>query len=62
MDQLTDPLHAWRSIPLEREVVLKTWRFEASEIPDSTEERELWLFDRWAEMDDWIDSRLRDAD
>ncbi|MEZ5281796.1 MAG: 1-acyl-sn-glycerol-3-phosphate acyltransferase [Acidimicrobiales bacterium] len=61
MDQLTDPVTCWRSIPLQRDVDLKVWRFERSEIPDSLAERELWLFDRWAEMDDWIESKMPGA-
>ncbi len=59
-DQLTDPRTCWRSVPLDREVELISRRYERSEVPDSLAEREVWLFDRWDEMDDWIDAKLND--
>jgi 1-acyl-sn-glycerol-3-phosphate acyltransferase len=36
-------------------VRLKFWRFAASEVPAEREELIVWLYDRWQELDDWID-------
>ncbi len=35
---------------------LKVWRFDRSDIPTDEDEQTDWLFERWLEMDQWIDS------
>ncbi len=35
---------------------VKAWRFDRSTIPHSVDEQIEWLFQRWLEMDRWIDS------
>jgi 1-acyl-sn-glycerol-3-phosphate acyltransferase len=39
---------------VDQRVRVKLWRISCSEIP--TENRERWLFDRWAEVDNWVAS------
>ncbi len=39
-------------------VALRFWRFSASELPQDPEARLAWLYDRWAELDAWVDARL----
>lgn len=35
------------------------WRIPRSEVPEGREDRIDWLFDRWVELDRWIDSQHR---
>ena len=44
---LGDPNHTF---------TIKAWRFERSSVPTSQDEQIRWLFERWLEMDEWIDS------
>lgn len=37
-------------------VRLKFWRFAAAEVPTDHEELIVWLYDRWQELDDWIEA------
>ncbi len=39
-----------------RRLRIKAWRYERSTIPKEPEEQIHWLFERWVEMDEWIDS------
>lgn len=43
------------SVPFTDPVLIRTWRFERGEIPRDDDERIAWLYERWAELDDWID-------
>jgi 1-acyl-sn-glycerol-3-phosphate acyltransferase len=44
-------------------VHVKFWRYPASAVPmDSEDSFRDWLYDRWYEMDRWIDSELGDSD
>jgi hypothetical protein len=49
----------WKVLPLRRPVEVKIWRHDRSTVPDGDEARLDWLYDRWSEMDDWIDERLQ---
>jgi 1-acyl-sn-glycerol-3-phosphate acyltransferase len=48
----------WRNVPLRAPVAVRTWRFAAADIPRGRRERVDWLFDRWEQLDDWIDEEL----
>lgn len=39
-----------------RRLRLKAWRFERSLVPTDPDEQIQWLYDRWLEMDEWIES------
>ena len=45
----------WRELPVDKRIILKGWVAEPSDIPASRAERESWLYDWWARVDDWID-------
>ena len=49
----------WRVLPLRLPVEVKMWRHDRATVPEGDEARLDWIYDRWAEMDDWIDERLR---
>ncbi len=44
----------WRGIPMDAAVVVRYWVTPADQLPPP-EERERWLYDRWADLDVWID-------
>ena len=41
-----------------RRVSVRYWRFDAAELPDTDEERALWIDARWLELDRWLSARL----
>lgn len=43
-----------RSVPFRHPVRVGIWRVRASEIPADRRGRELWLFDLWKQVDDWV--------
>jgi 1-acyl-sn-glycerol-3-phosphate acyltransferase len=45
----------WRNVPLRRKVQAAYWSVPSNEIPVDRSELGAWLFDRWAEVDKWID-------
>lgn len=50
----------WRAMPMDTEIEVKIWHFRAEEIPPP-EEQELWLYDVWAEIDEWIGAELAET-
>ncbi len=50
----------WRAMPMDTQVVTKTWYVPAERIP-APEEQEAWLYDIWAEIDSWITEKLSDT-
>ncbi len=47
----------WRAIPMDTRVAVKIWHHSAESIP-GPDEQEAWLYDRWAEIDEWIGGHL----
>ena len=48
-----------RNIGGSHPVRVKAWRFPRSEVPDDRDDRIDWLFERWIELDRWVDSEHR---
>jgi 1-acyl-sn-glycerol-3-phosphate acyltransferase len=49
----------WRGGLIGNTVRVKFWRYPAEDVPtDSDEALVPWLFERWIELDDWIDQQL----
>ena len=44
-----------RNLGGNREVTLMARRFSRSEIPEDQNGQVNWLFDRWQELDDWVE-------
>jgi len=57
-EQLTNPATIWRSVPLERPIVVTMRRYPRAEVPDGLDKRKEWLNDRWDEMDRWIEQNI----
>ncbi len=47
----------WRAMPMDTSVSVRFWHFRAEEIPPP-EQQETWLYDVWAEIDQWITESL----
>ena len=58
-----DRLHGlgdlWASMPLGRQVSAHAWHCTDDDLPTSRSGQTWWLFDKWVEVDDWIDRCLR---
>lgn len=39
-----------------RTVRVRLWRIQSTDVPCASADRERWLFERWAEIDEWIDA------
>jgi len=46
----------FNSLGAEHGIIVRAWRFARSTIPDEPTAQIEWLFERWAEMDEWIAS------
>lgn len=42
------------SVPSTTPVKVRLWRFDRAEVPDDPERQIDWLYERWAQLDDWI--------
>ena len=47
----------WRAMPMDTEVEVKIWHFRSEDLPPP-EKQEIWLYEVWAEIDDWIGAEL----
>jgi 1-acyl-sn-glycerol-3-phosphate acyltransferase len=61
LETFVTPGDIWRGIPTDTNVAVRVWRVPAEDIP-GPEAQESWLFDMWAEIDDWISARLSDTE
>jgi 1-acyl-sn-glycerol-3-phosphate acyltransferase len=50
----------WSGSLVGRTIPIRAWRHAADSIPDDRRGRARWLYQRWAEMDDWIASTRLD--
>lgn len=57
LERLVTVRDLWRGIPMDASVGTRVWRVRAEDVPPA-DERERWLYDRWAAIDEWIDDRL----
>jgi 1-acyl-sn-glycerol-3-phosphate acyltransferase len=57
LEQLSTIGDLWRGIPMDSTVVTRLWIVPPGMVPPE-EEQEIWLYDRWAAMDRWIDEQL----
>lgn len=55
---LNDFRGLWRAVPFSLPVEVRARRFDRSTLPVEAKDRARWLFERWVEMDDWIEQRL----
>ena len=54
LEHLSTPRDLWRGLPMDADVVMR-WDFvPAAEVPTGAPAQQDWLFQRWAEMDRWV--------
>ncbi|MGF1665078.1 MAG: 1-acyl-sn-glycerol-3-phosphate acyltransferase [Acidimicrobiia bacterium] len=51
MDSLAD---IWHGLKMDLSIATRVWRYPASAVPLDRPGLETWLYDRWAEMNEWI--------
>lgn len=61
LETFVTPGDIWRGLPTDTNVAVRVWHFPAEEIPRA-EDRETWMFDVWAEIDQWITDRLAETE
>ncbi len=61
LETFVTPGDIWRGLPTDTNVAVRVWHVPAESIPPA-EGQESWLFDVWAEIDDWITERLADTE
>lgn len=61
LDQLTDLKTIWREIPTDKTLYVGWQVHSAGEVPTAVPDLSSWLFDRWEEVDAWIDAVEADA-
>ena len=54
LERLSTVRDLWRGIPMDAAVVARSWLTPAEQVPPP-EDRERWLYDRWQDLDGWID-------
>ena len=60
LETLEAPGDIWRSMPMDTQIATKLWYVPSEQIPPP-EEQEMWLYDIWAEIDEWISRKLSDT-
>jgi len=56
LDKLTDLRTIWREIPTHKTLYVGWQVHRAADVPTDVADLSTWLFDRWDEVDAWIDS------
>ncbi len=54
LDHLLTVGDLWRSLPMDKQIIMRWWQVPRGEIPEGREERIDWLFDWWEQIDQWI--------
>jgi 1-acyl-sn-glycerol-3-phosphate acyltransferase len=61
LETFVTPGDIWRGIPLDTKVAVRVWYYPSDRIP-RPDQQETWLFDVWAEIDEWITARMADTE
>lgn len=54
LEHLSTPRDIWRGIPDHKTLHLRWWFVPAADVPRDRDAQVDWLFERWAEIDEWI--------
>lgn len=61
LETFATPGDIWRGVPTDTAVKARVWHVPSEQIP-APDEQEAWLFEIWAEIDEWITARLADTE
>jgi 1-acyl-sn-glycerol-3-phosphate acyltransferase len=56
LEHLSTAADLWDGLPMDSTVRLRWWFVPADEVPRERDAQEEWLYERWAEIDDWVAS------
>jgi 1-acyl-sn-glycerol-3-phosphate acyltransferase len=59
LEHLSTAADLWDGLPMDSEVRLRWEFFPTDEVPRAAQELEDWLYERWAEIDQWVADQLR---
>ena len=54
LEHLSTAADLWDGLPMDSTVRLRWWFVPADEVPRERDAQEQWLYERWAELDDWV--------
>ncbi|MET0741171.1 MAG: 1-acyl-sn-glycerol-3-phosphate acyltransferase [Candidatus Nanopelagicales bacterium] len=57
LDRLNSLRDVWRELPMDKTILLRWRRIPPSLVPTVFDLRVAWLYDLWAEIDDWIEDQ-----
>ena len=55
LDHLLGVADVWRELPMDKRLVMRWWRVPRAEIPHDKGQRIDWLFERWQQIDTWVE-------
>ena len=56
LDHVYTPRQVWRELPMDKRIVMRWWRVPHEAVPCGREAQIDWLFDWWAEIDEWVEA------
>ena len=54
LEHIVGARDVWRAIPQDKTLHMRWWFCSADDVPAEREQRIDWLFDRWADIDEWV--------
>ena len=60
LEMFITPSDIWRGMPMDTTVAARIWHVRAEDIPPP-ERQEEWLYEMWADIDEWITANLSDT-
>ncbi|MEZ5273003.1 MAG: alpha/beta-hydrolase family protein [Ilumatobacteraceae bacterium] len=57
LESLSGPRQIWRHLPVGHTIRFHAWVYPPEVLP-AADDREAWLYDRWDELDQWVDGSL----
>ncbi len=55
LDHLLTVRDLWHALPMDKQIIMRWWRVPREDIPTGRDAQIEWLFDWWAQIDEWIE-------
>jgi 1-acyl-sn-glycerol-3-phosphate acyltransferase len=55
LDHLATVGDLWRSLPMDKQIIMRWWQVPRDQIPAGRDERIDWLYAWWERIDDWVE-------
>jgi 1-acyl-sn-glycerol-3-phosphate acyltransferase len=56
LDRMLSVADVWRELPMDKRIVMRFWSVPPEEVPAGRQERIDWLYDWWAQIDEWVEA------